>query len=351
MLCPKCKIENSDNAKFCKSCGTPLAKKTIDHKSVIESVSSNNSSNSDNKKMIMAILAIVVIVLAGTFVYSSGILSQDNNPNSVEVPLSNSNRSVEVPVRNSENSQTTTQSTKIELKTQNFGDVIKMSVPKSSNFIEDGSDMSIVFYSYRNTGDYSYDAYALMFCPIKPDMSDNFNFIKVDGDVKVYTYKDNSKFYVVEKSIDGCYFSLMGDNLDLLEKMINSIEVTNKDALSYSTSSYYDTSSNLPLSILGGSISTGSGLSDKTEASIYVGSNHAGEKVTIQIYYSRDGNSLNSGNMVQKTVDSSGYIHVNSADSYKYYPDSAIINIYDSNGNMQDSVTVSLTPNSGKQTF
>ena len=101
MLCPKCKIENSDNAKFCKSCGTPLAKKTIDHKSVIESVSSNNSSNSDNKKMIMAILAIVVIVLAGTFVYSSGILSQDNNPNSVEVPLSNSNRSVEVPVRNS----------------------------------------------------------------------------------------------------------------------------------------------------------------------------------------------------------------------------------------------------------
>ena len=187
----------------------------------------------------------------------------------------------------------------------------------------------------------------------------NFALVDGEGDIKIYE-NSSVNLYLVERTIDGYTFSLMGNNLDLLKKMINSVEITDKNALakqssSQSTSNNNPTSSSnptsSPLTIQGGSFSTGSGLSDKTEASIYVGSNHAGEKVTIQIYYSRDGNPLNSGNMVQKTVDSSGYIHVNSADSYKYYPDSAIINIYDSNGNMQDSVTVSLTPNSGKQTF
>ena len=52
-----------------------------------------------------------------------------------------------------------------------------------------------------------------------------------------------------------------------------------------------------------------------------MGPEHSGESVTIQIKYSRDGSSLNNGNMVPKTVDSSGYINVNSADAYKYFPD------------------------------
>lgn len=105
------------------------------------------------------------------------------------------------------------------------------------------------------------------------------------------------------------------------------------------------------LTINGGTFETGSSLSDKTYASIYVGSNHAGEKVKIQILYSRDGNALNNGNMVSKTVDSAGYINVKSADSYKYYPDYATINIYDTSGNLLDSQSVSLSPTSGTQSF
>ncbi|MBE6498975.1 MAG: zinc ribbon domain-containing protein [Methanobrevibacter thaueri] len=105
------------------------------------------------------------------------------------------------------------------------------------------------------------------------------------------------------------------------------------------------------MSILGGSFETGSSLKDKTHASIFVGSNHAGEKVTIQIKYSRDGNALNSGNMVPKTVDSSGYVNVNSADAYKYYPDFAEIKLYDDSGNLLDSKNVNLSPDSGVQTF
>ena len=105
------------------------------------------------------------------------------------------------------------------------------------------------------------------------------------------------------------------------------------------------------MNILGGSFSTGGGLSDKTYASIYVGPEHSGENVKIQIKYSRDGSSLNNGNMVPKTVDSDGYINVKSADAYKYFPDYATINIYDNSGNLLDTQSVSLSPESGTQSF
>lgn len=105
------------------------------------------------------------------------------------------------------------------------------------------------------------------------------------------------------------------------------------------------------MSILGGSFSTAGGLEDKTYASIFVGSEHAGENVQIQIFYSRDGSTLNNGNMVPKTVDSSGYIEVASADAYKYFPDFAEINLYDVSGNLLDTQNVNLSPESGTQTF
>lgn len=106
------------------------------------------------------------------------------------------------------------------------------------------------------------------------------------------------------------------------------------------------------MSIQGGSFSTGGELEDKTYASIFVGSEHAGEQVTIQIFYSRDGTTLNNGNMVPKSVNSNGYVEVASADSYKYFPDYAEINLYDASGsNLLDTKSVSLNPNSGTQTF
>ena len=98
-------------------------------------------------------------------------------------------------------------------------------------------------------------------------------------------------------------------------------------------------------------ITTGHALEDKTYADIYVGSKYSGEDVVIQIYYSRDGSLLNHGNMVPKTVDNGGYIHVASADSYRYYPDKAEINLYDEYENLLDSVTVYLEIESGTQTF
>lgn len=110
-------------------------------------------------------------------------------------------------------------------------------------------------------------------------------------------------------------------------------------------------SSSKSMTIQGGSFSTGSADADKTYAQIYVGKENAGQSVIVQIFYSRDGNSLNNGNMVPANVHSDGYLYITSADAYLYYPDYATIKLYDSNSNLMDTQSVSLTPTSGTQYF
>lgn len=215
MRCPKCDSENSDSAKFCKKCGTPLKKKEFNHQKMIDSM--NDSSRSDNttKYIIIALIAIA-LVLAGAFIYISafGHGQGDNSQNSV----------------------------------QNSADIQESDEPAQAQ-------------SSQAT----------------PDVEE--------------------------------------------------------------------------MSILGGSFSTGGELEDKTYASINVGSEHAGEKVTVQIFYSRDGSSLNNGNMVPVTVSSEGYVDVASADAYKYFPDHAEINLFDDSGNLLDTQSVDLSPQAGTQTF
>ena len=132
-----------------------------------------------------------------------------------------------------------------------------------------------------------------------------------------------------------------------------SVQNSNDEpAQAESTGSSQSSSSSQSMSILSGSFSTAGGLEDKTYASIYVGADHAGEDVTVQIWYSRDGSTLNNGNMVPVTVSSSGYLEVASADAYKYFPDYAEINLYDSSGSkLLDTKSVSLSPESGTQSF
>lgn len=105
------------------------------------------------------------------------------------------------------------------------------------------------------------------------------------------------------------------------------------------------------MKIRGGSFSTGSDLADKTYAHLLIGPEHAGKQVTIQIFYSRDGSTLNNGNMVPVTIDSSGYVDISSADAYRYYPDYAKVNLFDSSGKLLDTKEVSLQPTSGTQSF
>lgn len=143
------------------------------------------------------------------------------------------------------------------------------------------------------------------------------------------------------------YIGFTSHNNDPIQNNVNPSQTTSQSSSSSSSGS----SNSAPMTILGGSFSTGSGLSDKTYASINVGSEHAGKSAIIQIKYSRDGSSLNNGNMVPVTVDSSGYIEVSSADAYKYYPDYAEINLFDTNNNLLDTKRVSLSPDSSTQSF
>lgn len=217
MYCPKCNSENSDSAKFCKKCGTPLQNNVPSHGAMMNNI--NNEKSSDNTtKIIIVALIVVAIVLAGAFVYIYGF-GNNNNDN------------------------------------------------------QDDNSQSI-------------------------DTNDTDNTVKQATQTSQSAPKTQS------------------------------------------------------MTIKGGSFSTGSADEDLTYASIYVGTEHAGEKVTIQIYYSRDGNLLNHGNMVPNHVKSDGYIDVKSADAYKYYPDFAEINLYDESGTvLLDSQSVSLSPESGTQTF
>lgn len=218
MRCPNCNSENSDTAKFCKKCGTPLEKKQVTHENLINSMNKDSAGSNTTKYIIIALIA-VAVVLAGAFVYIYGFGQNQTQDTQQQV----------------ENNQT-----------------------------------------------------------VEPD---------------------------------------------------------DEPAHVQSTLQTQSQSATTSMSILGGSFSTGGGLEDKTYASIYVGPEHSGEKVKIQIYYSRDGSDLNNGNMVPKTVNSEGYIEVASAESYKYFPDFAEINLYDNSGNLLDTQSVSLSPEKGTQTF
>jgi hypothetical protein len=82
-----------------------------------------------------------------------------------------------------------------------------------------------------------------------------------------------------------------------------------------------------------------------------LGVDHADEEIGIKILYFRDGNSLNEGNYVSTPVESTGYVNIASADSYEYYPDYAIVKVYDCDGNLQDTQEITLEPTSGTQYF
>ncbi len=105
------------------------------------------------------------------------------------------------------------------------------------------------------------------------------------------------------------------------------------------------------MQIQSGSFYTGTSASDKTYCKVYVGSAYAGENVKISVLYSYGGSALNQGNIVPKTVSSDGYVEVPTANALDYYPDDAIITLYDSNGNILDTYEVYMNPESGTQTF
>ena len=320
MICPKCNNYNKDNAKFCRKCGAPLTEEAGGGVPTPK-----GESFFEKNKVLIICVAIIAIVAAGAGYFIFGMNS--------DVPL----------------------------QTQDFTGFI-MSVPVGSNFVSDNSlDLGTAggFVTYKNIGEYSTEAYYLDVSSLSSQLTPSmFSLEKQEGSLKIYKDVQEQGVYLVERQVGDYTFRVMGSDLDTLKEMANSIKVTgtitnqtaSQPAPSAPTSTQ-TTHSSGPLNIISGSFSTGSELSDKTYAHIYVGSNHAGETVVVQIFYSRDGSPLNQGNYVTVTVDSQGYIDVSSADSYTLYPDHATIKLYNSNRQLQDTLDVSLAPTSGTQTF
>lgn len=104
-----------------------------------------------------------------------------------------------------------------------------------------------------------------------------------------------------------------------------------------------------PMHIVNTTFTTGHSLDAKTVCTINVGSNHSGENVTVAVKYSRDGNDLNKGDKSKETVDLNGDIICESEDSYKLYPDHAVVTIYDDEGKKLDSADITLSPDDSTQ--
>ena len=308
MQCPKCGDENDDSAKFCKSCGQDFA----------------NASKPKNRTntIIIIVLAIICIGLL------CAIISIATQPD-------------------------------IPLEPQDF-EILKMSVPVGSDWQVSQSVPSVgnvgglVYLS--NEGEYAHEVSSFgVSTGIGSSIPPQVVYDKEIDGVTIFKGKNGEDLLVAAKEVGDYKLTLMGRDANLMAKMLNSVELTDIDVddSEQQTSSTPVSSPSTPssISILGGSFSTGSADADKTYARINVGTAHAGENVIVQIFYSRDGNSLNNGNMVPATVHSDGYLEIASADAYKYYPDYATINIYDSNSNLLTTQSVSLSPTSGTQTF
>ena len=321
MKCPACGTENSDSAKFCKDCGEPLNTPPEPPK--------NKENN--HKKIIIGLIIVIVAILAIGGLYGMGVFKG-------EVPL----------------------------ETKDF-DAFKLDVPVGTNYVvkdSSSSNKSNLFIGYENKGDYEFDAFGFYVGNNLTKTAASWNGELLEKDGKMEIYKNDSEgqaIYSLYYDAGNGQILIIGSNVDVMKKMAKSFKNFDENKLASNsnapktttatTSSTPSSSTPSSISILGGSFSTGSAEEDKTYARINVGTSHAGEDVIVQILYSRDGNSLNNGNMVPASVHSDGYLEIASADAYHYYPDHATIKIYDSNSKLLTTQSVSLNPTSGTQTF
>ena len=123
---------------------------------------------------------------------------------------------------------------------------------------------------------------------------------------------------------------------------ISSNEVVTNDDFGSSSDS---------LRILSCTFSTENRSDALTYCDAFVGEDYSGENVKISVLYSCEGDDLNEGNKIPKTVDSEGYVSVPSAYAFSQFPDKAIVTIYDSDENILDKETYDLQIKSGSQTL
>ena len=214
----------------------------------------------------------------------------------------------------------------------------------SSNYMDNKNHVLVYGFDSTNTG-LSDLGDAIVFAGIRDGISKGSKSVTVDG----VTFNETSNGTC-------CYSTYFGhknlfiatDDEDTLIHIVKSLNENGNVSENANVSNHAKSSS---IKIISGDISTGSSLEAKTHAHIYVGTNHAGETIQITAKYSRDGASLNDGNILTLTVDSQGYVSFDSAEGFAKFPDNAVIEIYNDDGSVLDSKTVKLSPSAGTQSF
>ena len=299
--------------------------------------------------LIIAAIAIVAVVLGGIFLF------QDSEAIEEEVVA------LEIPLKNA------------DLK------YLEIETPENSNFTIKNllNETSKGMVYWQNTGNYSAEVQGITIDKNLTDqlIHDKMTLVSKNNDTRVY---ESNGIYQVVKTVNDTDIILTGSNLAVLNEMLDSIKIKNtsnitspkpvtpvekvvdknnenkkpvKNATPAPKPTPQPPKPHERLYIGGGIIHTGSATTDKTNAKIYIDGGHPGDTVIIRIKYYRDGNSLNNGNMVTATIKDDGYVNINSADAYKYFPDKAYIELYDSDGVLQSTQTVTLTPDDSTQYF
>lgn len=302
----------------------------------------------NSKTLIIAAIALVLIIL-GAVVFFQGTTAKEENVTAYDVPL----------------------------KSADFN-YFTIDTPENSNFTIKNSlnETSKGMVYWANTGNFSKEVQGITINKNLTDqlIHDKMTLLTKENGTRVY---ESNGIYQVVKTINDTDIILTGANLNVLNEMIATVKIKDtsnitspqpvektpiehvvdsnkkpkKDDTPKKSSDNGRKKTQGQIYIGGGIIKTGSGLNDKTNAKIYIDGGHPGESVIVRIKYYRDGNSLNTGNMVTATIHDDGYVHINSADAYKYYPDKAYIELYDLDGKLQMTQTVTLNPDSSTQYF
>ena len=184
-FCKNCGAELKENNKFCSECGKP-----------IENITQNNNTQSSNNKIILISVAIFVVILIifGVFI-ANGYLT-----------------------------------TGIHMEEEDFGG-ITMLTPVDSGFVEVNSIQShgsIGGYAqFENIGDYSKDVYSIMFSSMsRASIPDDVVYDHNNGDIRVYKDRNGEDALFMIKDVDGIHISLIGNNEDVMAKMLNSAKLT-----------------------------------------------------------------------------------------------------------------------------
>ncbi len=332
MKCSNCGCENSRNAKFCKQCGNKLETHSMAYQDIASKINKNNSQKSSflSEYKVLIIAIIIVLIVAGAA--CAFVLSQTHYKNISVIGVT-----MEVPDSDSDvNIQSDSYSTYVDNK--NHVSVYGLDTSESFGYMS-------VFESVRAAYNGSVNLIDSEGIPINKSSNGTVTYYGCYGSKHIFIVANDDKIITdIVKSIQVPYDD-SDDSDDDVDENVDIPEEINSSSVNDSDDDVED------LEILGGSISTGSSLSSKTYADIYVGEDNAGEKVKVTAVYSRDGAVLNNGNILPRTVDSSGYVSFSSAKAFKKYPDTAIIYLYDKSGDLLDIRTVYLEPDSGTQTF